>query len=75
MDLHEWLDSETGRATALADELGVTKGAVSLWRDNGVPMDQMRRIAEFAGGSVTVDEMLRHAFRCREERKRAAKVA
>jgi hypothetical protein len=59
----------------LADAMGVTKAAVSLWRDNGVPMTQMSRIAEFSAGIVTVDEMLRHAFRCREERKRSAKVA
>jgi hypothetical protein len=68
MDLHEWLDEEAGRAVWLAAQLGCSKAAVSLWRETGVPMARMERIAALTGGAVGVDEMLRHALKCRVEK-------
>ena len=65
MELHDWLDAVPGRATWLADELGVTKAAVSQWRDSGVPLVRVQRVAELTGGEVTEEEMLRHAMRCK----------
>jgi hypothetical protein len=56
---------EPGRARRLAEFLSCSKTAVSLWRDNGVPMDRMQPISEFTQGDVSVDDMLRHAFDAR----------
>ena len=67
MTLHDWLDMEPGRARRLAEFLRCSKTAVSLWRDNGVPMDRMRQVADFTEGAVTVDDMLRHAFCARNQ--------
>jgi hypothetical protein len=72
MELHTWLDDNPGRATWLADQLGCTKGAVSLWRDEGVPMLRMQRIEELTGGQVTVDAMFKHAVRCKTTKATAA---
>jgi len=69
MDLHTWLDAETGRASALADALGVSKTAVSLWRDAGVPLSHMPDIAKHTGGAVTVTEMAQHAVERKASRK------
>jgi len=65
MDLHVWLDGEKGRAAALAEHLDVSRTAVSLWRDNGVPMPHMPAIVAFTGGKVTVEAMANHAIACR----------
>lgn len=66
MDLHRWLDQEPGRSARLADFLGCSKAAVSLWREKGVPMDRMRHASDFTDGQVTVDDMLRHAYEVRQ---------
>jgi hypothetical protein len=67
MELHQWLDmpENAGKATWLADQLSRTKAAVSLWRESGVPLGLIPRVAEVTGGAVTVDAMLQHAMRCR----------
>lgn len=74
MNLHEWLDQPVPGRTAksLAEELRVSKTAVSLWRKFGVPMQHMDRIERFTGGAVTAADMLRHALECR--RANRAKV-
>ncbi len=72
MDLHTWLDAEKGRASALAQHLNVSKTAVSLWRENGVPMPHMLGVVEFTAGAVTVAEMAEHAIACRAAQKSAA---
>jgi hypothetical protein len=65
MDLHTWLDGDKGRATWLAEQLGRSKTAVSLWRNEGVPLALIPRIAELIGGAVTVEAMLMHAMLCK----------
>ena len=71
MELHRWLDAEPGRATWLADNLGRSKTAVSLWRDEGVPMLLMKRIEELTEGAVTVAAMFDHAVRCKTSKAAA----
>ena len=58
MDLTTWLAAEKGRATALASHFGVTPAAVSQWKQNGVPVANMKAVREFTGGEVTLDEMV-----------------
>jgi hypothetical protein len=74
MDLHTWLDAETGRSSWLAQRLDRSKTAVSLWREDGVPLTLIPRIAEVTDGAVSADEMLRHAMACKlaAEQKRAS---
>lgn len=68
MELHQWLDvpENKGKATWLASQLGRSKTAVALWREGGVPMPLMDRISVLTGGQVKVDDMLRHAMRCKK---------
>lgn len=67
MDLHTWLDKpeNEGKATWLAEQLERSKTAVSLWRDAGVPLPLIPRIAQLTDGQVTADAMLRHAMACK----------
>ena len=65
MDLHTWLDDDKGRAAWLAEQLGRSKTAVSLWRGQGVPMPLIPAIVDLTAGAVTDHEMLQHALRCR----------
>jgi DNA-binding transcriptional regulator YdaS (Cro superfamily) len=58
MDLSTWLDSEIGRATALAAHFGVSRAAVTQWRTNGVPVVKMKALRDFTGGAVTLEEMV-----------------
>ena len=58
MNLIQWLDAEKGRLTALAAHFGLTQGAVSQWRANGVPPQRMKAVREFTQGAVTLEEML-----------------
>ena len=67
MDLHQWLDrpENNGKAAWLAAQVGRSKTAVSLWRDQGVPLPLIPRIAELTDGIVTVEAMLLHAMQCK----------
>lgn len=58
MDLPTWLDADRGRLTALARHFGLTQGAVSQWRRNGVPPPRMKAVRDFTEGAVTLEEML-----------------
>lgn len=62
MDLHTWLDKpeNKGKAAWLADQFGIERAAVSLWRSGGVPLDRMKRVEELTGGAVTVAAMVAH---------------
>jgi DNA-binding transcriptional regulator YdaS (Cro superfamily) len=62
MELHTWLDKpkNKGKTTWLADQLGLTKSAVSQWRANGVPMPYMMAIEQLTGGAVKQGAMLKH---------------
>lgn len=67
MDLHTWLDlpENKGKATWLAEQLECSKGAVSFWRDDGVPLHRIPLIVELTEGAVTADAMLKHALACK----------
>lgn len=71
MDLHTWLDKpeQRGQAKALAEHLGVSAAAVSLWRDNGVPLDHMTEVVRFSRGAVKVAAMVDHALAARAKAK------
>jgi hypothetical protein len=73
MELHQWLDKpeNEGKATWLAGQLDRSKTAVSLWREQGVPLPLIPRIAELTGGAVTTEAMLQHAMRCKAAPKPA----
>lgn len=59
MELKTWLLQERGRATALAEHLGVSLGRVSqIAAPDGVPKKYMVRIRDFTGGAVTLESML-----------------
>jgi len=58
MDLNTWLDEERGRMSAMAAHFGVTVSAVSQWRANGVPIDRMKAVRDYTGGTVSLDEMI-----------------
>lgn len=67
MELHEWLDlpENKGKAAWLAEQLGRSRTAVSLWRDEGVPLPLIPRIAALTDGAVEENDMLRHAMHCK----------
>lgn len=77
MDLHTWLDlpGNDGKAAWLAGELSRSRAAVSLWRESGVPLPLMPRIAQLSGGVVTVEAMLRHALSKKLAPKRSIEKA
>ena len=58
MDLNTWLNEERGRMSAMAAHFGVTVSAVSQWRANGVPIDRMKAVRDYTGGTVSLDEMI-----------------
>lgn len=67
MDLHDWLDlpENKGKAAWLAEQIGRSKTAVSLWRDEGVPLALIPKIAALTGGAVNENDMLHHAMRAK----------
>lgn len=67
MDLHTWLDlpENSGKAVWLAGALGRSKTAVSLWRNEGVPLPLIPKVVELVGAPVTVEAMLMHAMQCK----------
>jgi DNA-binding transcriptional regulator YdaS (Cro superfamily) len=58
MKLTEWLDADRGRLTAMAAAFGLTSGAISQWRENGVPVARMKAVRELTGGAVSLDDMV-----------------
>jgi DNA-binding transcriptional regulator YdaS (Cro superfamily) len=58
MDLTAWLEAEKGRAAAMAAHFNVSPAAVSQWKKNGVPLDNMKAVRDFTGGAVTLDELV-----------------
>jgi hypothetical protein len=64
MDLHTWLDlpENRGKAAWLSQQLGRSKTAVSLWREDGVPLPLIPKISELTEGAVTEADMLKHAL-------------
>ena len=58
MNLTRWLEAEKGRSAALAVHFDVSASAISQWKANGVPLDNMKAVREFTGGAVTLEEMV-----------------
>ncbi len=58
MNLQTWLDDAVGRNAQMAQHFGVTPGAISQWRNNGVPHKRMKAVRSFTGGAVSLDDML-----------------
>lgn len=56
--LTEWLEDEPGRAAALAERFKVSRGAVSQWKTNGVPLAHMKAVRDFTKGVVTLEKMV-----------------
>lgn len=69
MELTKWLDAERGRAKSLAEHVGRSKVAVTLWRTQGVPMPLMHEVSAFTKGAVPVSTLLRHALECAAHRR------
>ena len=58
MKFTDWLDEERGRTKQVADHFGITQGAVSQWRADGVPLARMREVRDLSGGAVSLEDML-----------------
>ena len=71
MDIKTGLEGEPGRPSWLAKELGKSKGAISQWKYNGVPMQLIPKVAELTGRAVTEAEMLQHALRVKTQKAAA----
>jgi DNA-binding transcriptional regulator YdaS (Cro superfamily) len=61
MNLTDWLAAEIGRAASMATHFNVSRGAVSQWKTNGVPVAHMKAVRDFTGGEVTLEEMVPEA--------------
>lgn len=51
----DWLDAERGRAAMLADRYGITREAVSQWRDQ-VPRRRLLDLSRVTG--ISVEDLL-----------------
>lgn len=58
MNLTSWLEAEKGRSAALAAHFVVSPAAVSQWKTNGVPLNNMKAVRDFTGGAVSLEEMV-----------------
>lgn len=58
MKLTDWFDAEAGRAAAMAAHFNISRGAVSQWKTNGVPVAHMKAVRDFTAGEVTLEEMV-----------------
>jgi DNA-binding transcriptional regulator YdaS (Cro superfamily) len=58
MKFDDWLDAERGRLTKLAEHFGVSPSAVSQWRVNGVPVDNIMAVHEFTDRQVTLQDLI-----------------
>lgn len=56
--LKTWLDAERGRATLLANHLGVTLSRVSQMADDGVPPKYMLSVRDFTKRAVSLESMV-----------------
>ena len=67
MNFNDWLDSERGRVAMVAEHFGITSGAVSQWKDEGVPVGRILDVSLLTCGVVSPEEMLKF----RNERRAA----
>jgi hypothetical protein len=58
MTFADWLDAERGRASEVAARFKVSISAVSQWRTNGVPTDNILEVHKLSDGAVSLEELL-----------------
>jgi DNA-binding transcriptional regulator YdaS (Cro superfamily) len=71
MNLNQWLDGEAGRTTKIASHFGRTKGAITQWRTNGVPVGLMKAVRDFTNGEVSLEEMVPDVMATEPEKEAA----
>ena len=47
-----------GRNARMVKHFGLTPGAITQWRSNGVPPQRMKAVRTFAAGDVSLEDML-----------------
>lgn len=57
MELKNWLDQESGRASQMALHFKVTVSAITQWR-KAVPVNRMREVRSYTKGAVDFNDML-----------------
>ena len=67
MNISTWLDKERGRTKRMADHFGLSEGAITQWRANGVPVARMLEVLRITGGEVTLADMLEHRSSSKSE--------
>lgn len=58
MDFAAWLDQERGRTARIAERFGISQGAVSQWRVNGVPRDRLLAVVAMSEGALTLESLI-----------------
>lgn len=58
MKFDQWVESEKGRVSRVAQFFGVTPAAISQWKTAGVPVAHMKSVVYLSHGAVTLDEMV-----------------
>ena len=51
----------------MADHFGLSEGAITQWRANGVPVARMLEVLRITGGEVTLADMLEHRSSSKSE--------
>jgi hypothetical protein len=59
----------------MAAHFGVGKAAISLWRKDGPPVEELRRIVEWTGGAVLVEELLEDIEKRKQRNRSDVQVA
>lgn len=58
MKFTQWVESEKGRVSRVAQFFGVTPAAVTQWKTGGVPLAHMKSVVYLSHGAVTLEEMV-----------------
>lgn len=58
MDFPSWLDAKRGRTVRLAEHFGISIGAVSQWRVNGVPRERLLEVVALSGGELALADLV-----------------
>jgi DNA-binding transcriptional regulator YdaS (Cro superfamily) len=63
MNLKTWLKTVRGRAKALAEHTGASRGAITQWSDSktGIPVSRHQQIYNFTRGEVGYLDMISEA--------------
>lgn len=57
MNIFEKIVYICGSQNALANKLGITRGAVTSWKKTGIPAERCIQIEKMTGGKITRQEM------------------